>query len=183
MRPFAFLDRDGTLVRDEGYTWRVEDYEPLPGAHEALRLLADAGFGLAIVTNQSGIGRGYYSEADFARFKAHLTDDFARRGARIEATYHCPHRPDEACACRKPGTALIERAVRELDVDLERSWVIGDSVADVGLARAAGCRAVHVGPGAARAARDDADGRVYTAPDVLAGARLILDLDRVQARG
>ena len=175
MRPFAFLDRDRTLVRDEGYTWRVEDYEPLPGAHEGVRLLADSGFGLAIVTNQSGIGRGYFSEADFARFQAHLTDDFARHGARIEATYHCPHLPDAGCSCRKPGTGMIERALRELDVDLERSWVIGDSAADVGLALAAGCRAVRVGASGSPEAGDQEKGRVYSAPDLLVGAHLILD--------
>jgi D-glycero-D-manno-heptose 1,7-bisphosphate phosphatase len=145
----VFLDRDGTLVRDRGYVHRVEDYELLPGVISRLRRLRDAGFGLAIVTNQSGIGRGYFSEAQFHAFQARLLEDLARAGLRVEATYFCPHRPEEGCRCRKPAPGLLERAARELDVDLAASWVIGDSPADVGLAAAAGCRALRVGSGGA----------------------------------
>lgn len=167
MRPFAFVDRDGTLVRDDGYTWRLEDYAPLPGAHRGLQLLAEANFGLVIVTNQSGIGRGYYTEADFARFQSRLAEDFAAHGAEILATYHCPHLPEAGCGCRKPAPGLIERACAEHDVDLAASWVIGDSDADIGLARGAGCRAIRIASG------EDRDG-VRCEPDLGAAARRIL---------
>ena len=134
-----FLDRDGTLVTDRGYTHRVEDYALLPGVPEALRRLAGAGFALAVVTNQSGIGRGYYDEAAFHAFQRHLSADLARRGVVLETSFFCPHLPDAGCACRKPAPGMLERARRELGADLARSWVIGDHRSDVELAARAGC--------------------------------------------
>jgi histidinol-phosphate phosphatase family protein len=138
-RRFVFLDRDGTLLEDGGYTHRIEDYRLLPGVAEALASLARAGFHLAIVTNQSGIGRGYYTAEDFERFHSRLLADLAARGVAIEASYVCPHRPDEGCACRKPAPGLLERARDELGADLAASWVVGDHATDVELARRAGC--------------------------------------------
>lgn len=140
MRRFVFLDRDGTLVRDSGYVHRLEDYELLPGVVSGLRKLAAGGFRLAIVTNQSGIGRGLYGPEDFERFQARLTADLAASGVAVERSYHCPHRPDADCPCRKPATAMLELARRELGADLAASWVIGDSERDTELARRAGCR-------------------------------------------
>lgn len=146
MSRFVFLDRDGTLVRDTGYPHRDADYELLPGVPAALRRLADAGFRLAIVTNQSGIGRGLFGEADFERFQARLLADLAAERVYVERTYHCPHRPDAGCDCRKPSPGLLIRARDELGADLARSWVIGDGEGDVGLAARAGCRgAVWIG--------------------------------------
>jgi len=136
---FVFLDRDGTLVRDEGYTHRVEDYTLLPGVVEALRRLLDAGFALAIVTNQSGIGRGYFDESAYAAFRDHLEADLAARGVPITRSYHRPHVPDAGCVCRKPEPGMLWRARDELDADLAASWVIGDRDLDVELARRAGC--------------------------------------------
>jgi D-glycero-D-manno-heptose 1,7-bisphosphate phosphatase len=140
MSRFVFLDRDGTLVRDRGYTHRVEDYELLPGVASGLRRIADAGYRLAVITNQSGIGRGYYSTEQYQDFQAHLVDDLAQRGVHIEASYFCPHRPEAECECRKPRPALLRRAERELGADLARSWVIGDSQVDTELASRGGCR-------------------------------------------
>lgn len=134
-----FLDRDGTLVRDSGYPHRDEDYDLLPGVPAALRRLQEGGFRLAIVTNQSGIGRGIFGEADFARFQARLIADLARGGVRIERTYHCPHRPDAGCDCRKPAPGMLWRARDELGADLAASWVVGDGARDVELAARAGC--------------------------------------------
>lgn len=135
-----FLDRDGTLVRDHGYVHRLEDYALLPGVPEALGRLRDAGLRLAIVTNQSGIGRGYYDQAAFEAFQARLVSDLRRARVEIERTYWCPHRPDAACACRKPEPGLLLRARDELGADLSSSWVVGDREIDVELARRAGCR-------------------------------------------
>jgi histidinol-phosphate phosphatase family protein len=145
--PFVFLDRDGTLVREVNYGHRLEDYELLAGVPEALRRLADAGYRLAIVTNQSGIGRGLFTPDDFERFQARLLADLAAAGVRIAATYFCPHHPDDGCDCRKPLPALLYRAQGELGADLARSWVVGDHVKDVELAANAGCRAVLVRTG------------------------------------
>jgi D-glycero-D-manno-heptose 1,7-bisphosphate phosphatase len=148
-RRYIFLDRDGTLVADPGYVHRVEDYALLPGVPEALSELCAAGFRLAIVTNQSGIGRGYYGLPEFERFQAHLLADLERAGVRVDATYLCPHAPADGCACRKPEPGMLERARVELDADLAQSWVIGDAQSDVELAARAGCRAVRLAwPGA-----------------------------------
>ncbi len=152
MSRFVFLDRDGTLVRDAGYTHRLSDYALLPKVVEGLRLLLDAGFRLAIVTNQSGIGRGYFREEDYRRFQEHLEADLARQGVPIERSYFCPHRPDEGCDCRKPRPGLLERARDELGAELAQSWVIGDAARDVDLARNARCHgAVWLGVSAAEA--------------------------------
>ena len=144
-RPFVFLDRDGTLIEDRGDAFELGDYAPLRGAYEAVRALRAAGFGTAIVTNQSGIARGHFAEADFARFQTHLEADFAAHGAPLDASYHCPHLPDAGCECRKPQPGMLRRAERELGADLARSWVIGNAESDVGLARAAGCAGVRIG--------------------------------------
>lgn len=164
MRRFVFLDRDGTLVEDREYAHALSDYAPLPGAYDAVRELRAAGFGAAVVTNQSGIGRGLFSEADFARFQAHLLADFAAHGAELDASYHCPHTPEAGCDCRKPRPGLVLRAQRELAIDLPGSWVIGDRESDVALAASVGCRAVRIGGGA----RAD---RVAVARDLLEAVR------------
>ncbi len=171
---FVFLDRDGTLVEDRGYTHRTEDYARLPGALEGLALLRDAGFRLAIATNQSGIARGYYSVADFEAFQRHLERDFAAGGVRFEATYFCPHLPDAGCDCRKPRPGMLERAHRELGADLARSFVVGDRALDAALAANAGCRAVLVSTGldAPRPVEISAD--VPLTADLVAAARVIL---------
>ncbi len=156
-RPCVFLDRDGTLIEERDYAHRPEDYAVLPGAHAAVARLRASGFGVVIITNQSGIGRGVFSAADYAAFESILLGDFAAHGAPLDACYHCPHLPDDACDCRKPGTALALRAAREHGIDLARSWVIGDKDSDVALARGLGCRAVLVltGHGAEHVERVD----------------------------
>lgn len=146
MSRFVFLDRDGTLVADPGYVHRQEDYRLLPGTAAALRRLCDAGFRLAIVTNQSGIGRGLFALSDFERFQERLVDELAQAGVAIDATYFCPHPPEAACDCRKPAPGLLHRAARELAADLGASWVIGDAERDVEMGRRAGCAgAVRIG--------------------------------------
>ena len=145
MRRFVFLDRDGTLIEDREYAFSLDAYAPLPGAYDAVRALRAAGFGTAVVTNQSGIGRGLFGEADYARFQAHLLADFAAHGAPLDGSYHCPHLPAAGCDCRKPQPGLVRRAAREHEIDLARSWVIGDRESDVALAASCGCRAVRLG--------------------------------------
>jgi D-glycero-D-manno-heptose 1,7-bisphosphate phosphatase len=170
---FVFLDRDGTLVRDTGYPHRDEDYEILPGVPEALRRLQERGFRLAIVTNQSGIGRGLFGEAEFERFQARLLADLARAGVRIERTYHCPHRPEEGCACRKPAPGLLWRARDELGADLAASWVIGDGAVDVELAARAGCGAVRLHPPPGDAGNEMRPSRYAEAPDLPAAVEAL----------
>ncbi len=139
MGRFVFLDRDGTIIRDAGYGPEVRDCALLPGAVEGLSRLAAAGFELAIVTNQSGIGRGYFDEAHYARFRDHLEGELERLGVPVARTYHCPHAPDAGCDCRKPEPGMLLRARDELGADLAASWVVGDKPSDVGLAERGGC--------------------------------------------
>jgi len=137
---FVFLDRDGTLTYDVGFTHETKDYRLLPKAIEGLHKLAQLGFHFAIVTNQSGIARGLYTENDFQTFQAHLVSDLASQGIEIEASYFCPHSPEDACSCRKPQPGLFHKAARELGADLSESWMIGDRETDLRAARNAGCR-------------------------------------------
>ena len=175
-RPFVFLDRDGTLVHDAGYTHRISDYRLIDRVVDGLRALSDAGYALAIVTNQSGIARGYYGDAEYEAFQRHLEADLAGAGIRIEASFHCPHMPDAGCACRKPSPHLLERARDELGADIERSWVIGDSIVDVGLAEEAGCRgAVLVLTGRGAESDPAVPPDVPRADDLVAAARVIAE--------
>jgi D-glycero-D-manno-heptose 1,7-bisphosphate phosphatase len=139
MTPYVFLDRDGTLTVDRGYIHRIEDFALLPGVVEGLRALSAAGFGLAIVTNQSGIARGYFDEAAYGAFQAHLKRELATAGVAIAGSYHCPHGPDAGCRCRKPAPGLVLDAAAALGADLARSWVIGNAERDAEAGLQAGC--------------------------------------------
>lgn len=173
-RAFVFLDRDGTLTVDHGYTHEVEAYELLPGVVEGLRAMSAAGYALAVVTNQSGIALGRFSSAQLLAFHRHLTLDLARHGIELRAVLHCPHLPDAGCACRKPEPGLLLRAERELGADLSRSWVVGDRGSDVELAARAGCRgAVLVLTGHGEAQSEQLDASVPRARDLVEAARIL----------
>jgi histidinol-phosphate phosphatase family protein len=132
-RPAVFLDRDGTIIEDGDYISRPEDVRLLPGVATAIGALNDAGVPVIIVSNQSGIGRGYFTYEGFERGQAQVEELLGVKGAHIDATYICPHAPSDVspCACRKPGVELFERAARDHRVDLQRSWYVGDRWRDV----------------------------------------------------
>lgn len=142
-----FLDRDGTIARDVPYCGRLEDFELLPTVPEAIRLLNDNDFKVVVVTNQSGIARGYFTEDTLARIHQKMEAEMRKQNARIDAIYYCPHHPDDRCECRKPKTALFHKAVRELDIDLNRSWVVGDMPLDIAAGKALMCKTVLVTTG------------------------------------
>jgi D-glycero-D-manno-heptose 1,7-bisphosphate phosphatase len=129
----VFLDRDGTIIRDVHYLSRPDDVELLPGAADAISRLNKAEVPVAVVTNQSGIGRGYYDVEDYERVHVRMLDQLAEAGARIDASYYCPHAPDlvPPCDCRKPRPALFERALREFGSDPTRAYYIGDQLRDI----------------------------------------------------
>ncbi len=146
MNRAVFIDRDGTIARDVPYCSRPEDFELLPGAAEGIRILNEQGFKVVVVTNQSGIARGYFTEEMLTQIHQKMLRELARRGAHIDAIYYCPHHPDDGCDCRKPKPKLVLQAARDLNIDLAQSYVIGDSEMDIELARQAGCAgAVWVG--------------------------------------
>jgi D-glycero-D-manno-heptose 1,7-bisphosphate phosphatase len=139
------LDRDGVINHDLGFVSRIADCRFIDGIFELAQAFAAHGFIIAIVTNQSGIGRGYYSEADFLELMGWMRDEFVRRGVEIAATYHCPDHPihgigryRRATPWRKPGPGMFFQAAADLSLDLARSWTIGDKQSDIAAGRAAG---------------------------------------------
>jgi len=152
-----FLDRDGTLVYPRHYPSRPEDLVVYPGIGPQLARLQRAGYKLAVVTNQSGIARGYFTTDDFAAMTTHLRNELARDGVALDGVYHCPHHPDGViaelairCACRKPQPGMLLRAASELGIDLAASWMVGDILDDVEAGSRAGCRTALVDLGTER---------------------------------
>lgn len=136
-RPAIFLDRDGTLIEEVNYLSRVEDLRLFPFSANAVRRLKDAGFLMVVVTNQSGIGRGIYTEADMHAIHDAIQTEL--NGA-IDAFYFCPHLPSDGCDCRKPKLGMIDAATLELEIDIENSWMIGDKKIDIETGQAADMR-------------------------------------------
>jgi D-glycero-D-manno-heptose 1,7-bisphosphate phosphatase len=134
----VFLDRDGVINEDTGYIPRPEEFLLRPGVLEALAEIQRLGFRLIVITNQSGIGHGYYTEADYGRVTEHMLARLAIGGVKIAGVYHCPHTKDDGCDCRKPAPGMILRAAREHGLDLARSWLVGDKSSDIEAARRAG---------------------------------------------
>ncbi|HSJ07170.1 MAG TPA: HAD family hydrolase [Longimicrobiales bacterium] len=160
-RPAAFLDRDGTIIKEREYLADPAGVELIDGVVDALRLLAASGYALVVVTNQSGIARGLYTEAQFRAVQERLESILGGAGVHLDGVYHCPHHPDVAgpCACRKPGLGMYRDAARQLDLDVSVSLYIGDRLRDVLPARALGGRGflVRTGYGADEAAAAPAE--------------------------
>lgn len=157
MRPAAFLDRDGTLLEEAGYLDRIERLVFFPYAIDAVRVLNRAGYAVVVVTNQSGIGRGMYEESFVHEAHAAMATRVADGGAAIDGFYYCPHHPDATvdryrrdCDCRKPSPGMLRTAAADLDLDLARSFSVGDKWTDVGVGRAAGARGILVRTGYGR---------------------------------
>jgi D-glycero-D-manno-heptose 1,7-bisphosphate phosphatase len=150
-RRAVFIDRDGTISEEVGYVNHPSRYRVFPFAPEAIRLLNEAGWLALLVTNQAGVARGYFREDVITAVHDLLARELGRQGARLDAVYYCPHHPSVGeppyradCDCRKPKPGLITRAAAEHDIDLARSWMVGDRYGDVELARNAGTRAALV---------------------------------------
>ena len=176
----VFLDRDGTLNRDVPYCSRPEDLELLPTVPEGIKLLNQHGLRVVVVTNQSGVARGYFTEQTLQRIHQKLRDELAKAGAYVDAIYYCPHHPDEQCQCRKPNPGLLYRAASELQIDLASSYVIGDRLVDVTAAKYAGCKAVLVPNngtelGSPRNGHESVARIDFISPDLYTAAAWIID--------
>ena len=178
-RPAVFLDRDGTMIEDVGYLDRLDRLAWFPWTVDAIRALNRAGLPVVVVTNQSGIARGFFTEAFVDETHRHMTAALAAGGARVDAYYYCPHSapgsaPDDArrCDCRKPRRGLVDRAARDLNIDPARSFVVGDKWLDVELGVRIGGRGILVrtGMGAAEERRAPADVKADAIVDNLAAA-------------
>jgi D-glycero-D-manno-heptose 1,7-bisphosphate phosphatase len=148
-RPALLVDRDGTLNVNRGWVHTPDDFEWIAGAREAIRWANEHGLLVFVITNQSGIARGYFSEDQFRAFTAWIDSELATAGAHVDATYYCPHHPTAGrgsyrvrCRCRKPAPGLIERALADWGFDPRRSLMVGDAKHDVAAAAAAGVRGV-----------------------------------------
>jgi D-glycero-D-manno-heptose 1,7-bisphosphate phosphatase len=180
LRPAVFLDRDGTIIEEVGYLREPSGVKLIPGAAEGVRRLNERGVAVVVVTNQAGVGRGYFPESAVNQVHAEVARQLAGAGggARWDAVYYCPHHPGDGCDCRKPGPGMFRRAAAEHGLDLKRSFVVGDKVSDVRAGALLGCRTVLVltGYGAEEVERARAAGLTpdYVAADLAAAADWVL---------
>lgn len=147
MRQAVFLDRDGTINEERDYLFRCEDFKFISGVPQAIKRLNDADFFVVVVTNQSGVARGYYTENDVEHLHAFIQQQLCAIGAHIDAFYYCPHHPTKGlgqykqdCCCRKGEPGMLLQAAKEHSIDLKKSFIVGDKLADVEAGMAAGCR-------------------------------------------
>ena len=152
MNKAIFLDRDGTINIEKHYLYRVEDFEFLPEVVDALKELQRAGYLLIVITNQSGIARGYYTEADFQKLNDWMVSTLREQGVTIADVYYCPHLPDaqvpeyrKDCNCRKPKLGMYEQAILDHDIDLSQSYAIGDKIRDCAICETTPCRGFLIG--------------------------------------
>ncbi len=169
--PAIFLDRDGTLMRDVDYCADPKDVEVFADAAPSLSQLRAKGYKIIIITNQSGIGRGLFSEGAYREVEREVTRQTG--GGSIDATYFCPHSPDQACSCRKPETGMVDQAACEHAIDLTRSYFIGDKDSDMQCGRRAGTKTILVQTGYGKSANAQAADAVV--PDLPAAVRFILE--------
>ncbi len=182
----AFVDRDGTLCEEVGYVNHVSRCRLLPRSVEAVRLLNDAGYLVIVATNQAGVARGYFAEPLVRQVHDRIRFLVGEGGGRIDAIYYCPHHPEVGtppyrleCDCRKPHPGMLFRAAREHDIDLSQSYMIGDSLADIGAADAADVTPIHVLSGYGRGLVEHQPERMkiqpaHTATDLLDAVRWIV---------
>ena len=172
--PTAFLDRDGTINRDRPgvYVTRPSQLKIYAWAPAALKLISAKGYRIVVITNQSGVTRGYMTLAGCRAINLKLLGDLRRAGARIDAVYFCPHAPEEKCACRKPSPGLLLEAVKDSPADMPRSFMAGDKKCDLLLAKNAGLKGFLVLTGHGKAAA----GEVHAYKNLFALARALPDL-------
>lgn len=147
-----FLDRDGTINVDKEYLYKIEDFEFEPKADEALKILYNLGYILIVVTNQSGVARGYYKESDVETLHINLSKILEKKGILISKYYYCPHHPSKGigkyksdCACRKPNPGMLLKGIEEFDIDPSLSYMVGDKESDVEAGLNAGVKSVFLG--------------------------------------
>ncbi|MFC2061891.1 D-glycero-beta-D-manno-heptose 1,7-bisphosphate 7-phosphatase [Elusimicrobiota bacterium] len=173
--PAVFIDRDGTINEDLGYVGKVKDLKFIPGVMDALRKLRRAGYLLIVVTNQAGIARGYYTERDYIKVNEYFLKSLKDEGVIIDRVYYCPHHPDAGCSCRKPNPGMIRKACSELNIDLERSFVIGDKASDMNLGKNMNIKEIMVMTGYGKEEIKKVE-PYLRADDLPGAARIILDM-------
>jgi len=133
-----FIDRDGVINKEIGYLYRIQDFEFIDGVFDTCKHFLSLGYEIIIITNQSGIARGFYKEEDFLKLNKWMLEKFYKKDIRIHDVFHCPHGPEDNCNCRKPKPGLFLKAIKKYSVDINKSWMIGDKETDIQSARDAG---------------------------------------------
>ena len=169
----VFLDRDGTINVDKDYIFKISDFEFIDGAVHALKILQDAGFLLIIVTNQSGIGRGFFTENDLEILNSFMLDELKKSGVNISKIYYCPHLPEakipayrKICNCRKPSIGLFLQAAKEFNIDFSQSYAIGDKERDLSICNNTDCKGFLIG-------RKSSNENINTVSSLLDAAKII----------
>ena len=147
LKPAIFIDRDGVINKEKNYLHKKEDFEMEDKALLGMKSIDFNKYLVFIISNQSGIGRGYYSQEDFKKFDSWLCGFLKKKGINISKTYYCPHRPEEKCSCRKPKIGLLLKAKQDFNVDLKNSYLIGDKTSDILAGKRAGCKTILVKTG------------------------------------
>lgn len=189
MNKAIFLDRDGTINVEKNYLHKIEDFEFLPGVIEALQKLQQAGFLLIIITNQSGIGRGYYSEEDFIKLNDWMLQTLKWHGVNISKVYYCPHLPDAKiekyrinCECRKPKLGMYNQAIKDFDIDLSQSFSVGDKIRDCTICKSTLCNGFLIASNEKKNIIDAVKSRSYIrvkyAKDLLTVVKTILEQNK-----
>lgn len=186
MNRAIFLDRDGTINVEKHYLHKIEDFTFLPNAIEGLKLLQNAGYLLVIVTNQSGIGRGYYTVEDFLTLNDWMLEILINQGVKIDKVYFCPHHPEARtekyrvdCECRKPKVGMYQQAITELDIDVDASFAIGDKIRDCSICEQTNCQGFLIAEneksGIIAQVKNGEIARVHYADNLYESAKLIVN--------
>ena len=178
MSPAIFLDRDGTINEERGYVSEPDEFEFLPHALEGMKRFRDMGYRLVIITNQGGIGLGYYTKNDFYRVNKKMLAEVSKAGILIDKIYFCPHSLADNCPCRKPKTGLVMRAKEELNLDLKNSFFIGDSIWDIETGKNSGMRTIWIENDRTPEVKFWETKPDFIVKDLLEAAELILNLER-----
>lgn len=178
MNKAIFLDRDGTINKDYDYVFKIADLIFLPNALLGLQKLSSLDYKMIIITNQSGIGRGYYTERDYQQFRKEMHMQLKSAKVNIDAEYFCPHHPKKGlgkykiyCDCRKPKSGMLEKAAQEFNLDLKKCWFIGDRISDIECGNNVGCKTIQVLTGYKKIKITEAD---YVAKDLVESANIII---------
>jgi D-glycero-D-manno-heptose 1,7-bisphosphate phosphatase len=162
-----FLDRDGTINYDEGYTYKIKDFKLLDNVVEGLLKFKEEGFKFVIVSNQSGIGRGLYSENEMKLFNDNLKKTLSDKGIEILGIYFCPHVPKDCCICRKPNTGLFSKIIKDFpDIEIEKSFMIGDKFSDIEFGNKIGVKSIWL-------SKEYSDKHEFVAKDLIEATRYI----------
>jgi len=177
----VFVDRDGTINANLGYIDDPNDLKIYPSVAKGIKILKENGFKIIVITNQSGITRGYFSEEILEKVHQKMKNELSKKGASIDAIYYCPHHPNDGCNCRKPNTGLFQQAIRELNIDVKRSFIIGDRMLDVEAGYKIGCKTVLVPENKEKVEKEMEESNIepdYICDDFYSGAKWILTVSQ-----